>query len=221
MSNIVEVLVLVEGQTERVFVERILKPYIKELTKQRVFVTAVKPKMGYGNVRFERYKRDIGIKLKQPNTYITLMVDYYGIGDWIGLKESERQPTHTQKAEVINNATAQEVQRLFPKQSHRFVPYVSMHEIEALWFSNPAVLAQETAIKLADLEAILNKCGEPEAINDDPKTAPSKRLMKLSKIPYDKIATGMAIAKAIGIPQMRKQCPLFDAWIKQLENLKA
>jgi len=158
---------------------------------------------------------------ERKDTYVTLMVDYYGIKDWVGLDESKRQPTHTQKAEIINQVTAQEVQRLFPEQNQdrRFIPYVSMHEIEALYFSNPAILAQETKIKQVVIDSILQNCVEPEAINDNPKTAPSKRLEQHSST-FRKTKNGIAIAQAIGIPQMRKQCPLFNEWIKKLESLR-
>ena len=66
--------------------------------------------------------------------------------------------------------------------------------------------------------AIIEECGEPKKINDHSTTAPSKRLAKLSKR-FKKATTGIAIASAIGIPKMRGACPIFNAWICQLESL--
>jgi hypothetical protein len=222
MNNIVEVMVLVEGQTEQTFITSLLAPYIRDLTKQKIFLIPMQPGKHGGDVRFERYKRDIGIHLKQrADTYVTLMVDYYGIKDWPGLEESKQQATHLRKAEVINQKTSKEVQEHFSEQNRecRFIPYVSMHEIEALYFSDPASIAQTMNIKEAEIKDILHKCGEPEAINDSPKTAPSKRLEKLSKS-FVKTTTGITIAKSVNIQRMRKCCPLFNEWVTKIENLK-
>jgi len=223
MSNIIEVMILVEGQTEQTFIKSLFSPYIAELTGNKVVLKPMLPGKYGGDVRFERYKKDIGNHLKQrQNTYVTLMIDYYGIRkDWPGFEESKRKATHSQKAEVINNETVKEIQKLFPEQNreHRFIPYVSMHEIESLYFSNPASIAQIMKIEQTEIESILRECGEPEAINDNPETAPSKRLGKLSES-FVKTTTGIAIAKAVNISQMRKHCPLFNKWVNKIENLK-
>jgi hypothetical protein len=174
-------------------------------------------------VRFSRYQKDIGLHLKQRAvTYITVLVDYYGIGnDWPGFEESKRQTTHSKKAAVINRETAKKVQDLFSEQNstHRFIPYVSMHEIEALYFSDPASLAQIMNVDEIKITSILRDCGEPEAINDNFETSPSKRLEKLSQ-KFKKTTTGIAIAKTVGIERIRKHCPLFDEWICRIESIK-
>jgi len=221
MSNI-EVMVLVEGQTEQTFIKSLLSPYIFNLTKQKVFLTPMQPGRQSGDVRFERYEKDIGKHLKQRNdTYITLMVDYYGVKNWPGLEESKLQATHIKKAEVMNRETAKRVQELFPEQNreYRFIPYVSMHEIEALYFSDATSIAQIMNIERTEIESILRKYGEPEAINDNPNTAPSKRLIKLSP-EFKKTINGIAIAKAVGIQRMRERCSLFNEWVMRIENLK-
>lgn len=57
-----------------------------------------------------------------------------------------------------------------------------------------------------------DSCGEAEAINDSPNTSPSHRLRKLSPR-FKKTTTGIAIAKEVGLEQMRESCPLFNAWV--------
>ncbi len=105
----------------------------------------------------------------------------------------------------------------------RFIPYVSMCEIGALYFSDSVVLAEKLGVKLSKIEAILTACGEPERINDSNQTAPSKRLGRHCE-KFKKTATGIAIANAfakeIGIAKMRQACPIFDAWLTTLEQLK-
>jgi hypothetical protein len=94
-----------------------------------------------------------------------------------------------------------------------------MHEIEALYFSDPVSLAEKMNVKQAVIDSILRECGEPEAINDNFDTAPSHRLEKLSPR-FKKTTTGIEIAKTIGIRKMREHCPLFDECVGKIESLK-
>lgn len=222
MSRYAEVVVLAEGPTEQRFVKQLLAPYMAD---RGVYLTAIildKPGEKGGDVKFARAKNDIGKHLKQrKDTWITLIVDYYGIhGDWPGYAESKQKTDHTKKAAIMNQATAEQVQQLFPEQNQasRFIPYVSMYEIEALYFSDPACLAEKLGIAQRHIDAILIECKEPERINDHSATAPSKRLEALSDR-FKKTSTGIAIAEEIGIGKMREACPLFDAWLKNLESL--
>jgi hypothetical protein len=222
MSSYAEVVVLVEGSTEQRFVKQLLAPYLAD---RGVYLTPIildKPGEKGGDVKFARTKNDVGKHLKQrKDTWITLLVDYYGIrGDWPGYAESKQQTDHTRKAAIMNQATAEKVQQLFSEQnqSSRFIPYVSMYEIEALYFSDPTRLAEKLGVDQRHIDAILVECKEPEKINDHSTTAPSKRLETLSDR-FKKTSTGIAIAEEIGIDKMRGACPLFDSWIKKLESL--
>ena len=220
MNKPAEIFVIAEGPTEQKFVKELLAPH---MAGQGVYLTAIilhKPGQKGGDVKFARVRNDIERQLKQrSDTFLTLFIDYYGIkSDWPD--ESKLQLTHTRKAEVINSATAKEVERLFPERDRlrRFIPYVSMHEIEALYFSDPARIASELGVRQSSVDAILAECGEPESINDHSATAPSKRLERLNER-FKKTSTGINIAKAIGIPKMRSACPLFNKWLEQLEKL--
>ena len=95
---------------------------------------------------------------------------------------------------------------------------MSMHELEALYFSDPARLADKLGVTHEKIDAIVAACGEPENINDSQETAPSKRLSKLFGR-FKKTTTGIAIAKDIGIARMRAACPLFGDWVARLEGL--
>jgi hypothetical protein len=221
MSNTRQIYAIVEGPTEKQFIKELLAPF---LAPKNIILTPVilsKPGEKGGDVKFSRAKRDIEKFLKQrADTQLTLMVDYYGIrNDWPGLDKSRRQPTHTQKHDVLMKNTAAEIQRLFPEQNPRtrFIPYFSMHEIEALYFCDADKLAQNLGVSKTAIEDILQECDEPEKINDSSETAPSKRLEALSQ-KFKKTTTGLTIAKAIGIPAMRATCPLFNAWITRLET---
>ncbi len=222
MSSYAEVVVLVEGPTEQRFVKQLLAPYMADRAVYMNPIILDKPGEKGGDVKFARAKNDIGKHLKQRrDTWITLFVDYYGIhGDWPGYAESKQQTDHTRKAAIMNKAAAERVQQLFPEQNQasRFIPYVSMYEIEALYFSDPACLAEKLSVAQRHIDAILVECKEPEKINDNSTTAPSKRLEALSDR-FKKTSTGIAIAQEIGVGKMREACPLFDSWLKKLESL--
>jgi len=226
MSSSVTVMAAVEGQTEKLFIDRVLAPH---LVSRLIYVTPIilsKPGSKGGDVRFDRAKNDIGRYLKQrSDTYVTLCFDYYGTRkDWPGFvrTESDQQSlTPAQKAERVKQATAERIAGLFPDldTSRRFIPYVAMHEFEALLFSSPRILAERIGVDEAQISSIVTACGGPESINDSPQTAPSKRLEAFPN-QFRKTTMGIAIAEEIGLPTIRAGCPLFDAWVTRLENLR-
>lgn len=221
-----EIIVLVEGKTERFFIQDLIVPH---LAQQNVFVTPIilsKPGEKGGDVKFSRAKNDIERHLKQrTDTFLTFFINYYGIKKgWPGrdLEENEQTPLSTiQKAQKVNDATVQEVCRLYNdyRPDRRFIPFIAMHEFEALLFSAPDILANKLQVSKKSIDDILTECGEPENINDSPQTAPSKRLAQLSDR-FKKTTTGIAIAKEIGLTKIRSKCPIFNEWLTKIENLK-
>ncbi len=223
MNDYAEIVALVEGATEKIFITDILVPF---LALQHIFMTPIilsKPGQKGGDVRFARVKNDIELHLKQRHaTYLTLFVDFYGIKkDWPGLDTAKRQTTPKAKAQAINRATRQEVTRLYGNHdaARRFIPYVAMHEFEALLFSDAQLLAEHLRVPQSRIEHIIANCGEPENIDALPETAPSARIEQLCER-FKKTSTGIAIAKAIGLARIRKQCPVFNEWLTCIENLK-
>ena len=66
---------------------------------------------------------------------------------------------------------------------------------------------------------IRESVNSPEEINDNPETAPSKRIIKLCSN-YDKVDDGVLILKEIGLSGIRNACPHFNEWVLKLEALK-
>jgi hypothetical protein len=60
----------------------------------------------------------------------------------------------------------------------------------------------------------------PEAINDSPVTAPSKRILELFN-GYEKPLHGSLAAMEMGLIAIRRECPRFDAWLRQIEALQS
>lgn len=221
MNNFIEVITIVEGKTEEIFVNSLLQPYLAE---KMVFMTATqvsKPGQKGGDVRFERVKKDLEIHLKQrTDTYVTTLVDFYGVRDWPGIDLVPTNAPPAKIAEIINGATLATVVELFAEQGadQRFIPHMAIHEFESLLFSDSASLASELNIAEEKVKAVLSECGEPEAINNSPVTAPSKRLDGWSRNgAFPKTTSGIAVARSIGVHKMREQCPLFNAWLQRFE----
>ena len=222
MSRFAEVVVLTEGRTEQRFVKQLLAPYMAD---RGVYLTPIildKPGEKGGDVKYARARNDIEKHLKQRrDTWITLLVDYYGIGrDWPGLDAVQHGASPRDIATTICKATqaAVDAELAEYRSDVRFVPHIAVHEFEALLFSDPATLANSLQVNQRSVDSILEECGEPEAIDDSPQTAPSKRIEQLYSR-FKKTSNGIAIAQAIGIEQMRSKCPVFGGWLARLESL--
>ncbi|MDM8525126.1 DUF4276 family protein [Desulfococcaceae bacterium HSG8] len=223
MNNFAEIVAIAEGKTEQIFIQEIVSPY---LAGKGIYITPIiisKPGQKGGDVKFARVRNDIELHLKQrADTFLTLFIDYYGIrSDWPGFTEAKKQSVPDAKAEKINTATKDQVNKLFGDHGseRRFIPYVAMHEFEAMLFSDPEKLADQLQVPLSAIDRILTECGEPEKINDSPHSAPSKRLKKLSSR-FRKTSKGIAIAKATGLVKIRENCPIFNKWLTEIECLK-
>lgn len=226
----VEVYVVVEGPTEQTFVRDVLAP---RMASDQIYMHAAligKPGHKGGDIRFDRAAADIGNFLKQrDDIYVSTMFDYFRIEPvWPGRPEVSRQIgngrifTATEKAQVLEAATMNEVVGLFAAYGaeHRFIPYIEMHEFEALLFSDPNVLSEKIGLNVSQIQTILDGYSSPEEINEDPAKAPSKRLIEL-RSGYRKVAYGKTISEAIGIQIIRKQCTHFNAWLKRIERLRS
>ncbi|ABK44087.1 conserved hypothetical protein [Magnetococcus marinus MC-1] len=224
MSDFIEVYALVEGKTEQLFIEKILAPYLgcKEIYMHAQQCS--KPGQKGGDVRFSRVKGDLGIHLKQrPDTYVTTLIDYYGTKEWPGLDDVPAQAPPAVIAQTINEATKLEVFSLFAAQQveRRFIPFVAVHEFEALLFSDAAILAKYLGKDVSVVSKVISACGSPEAINNSPQTAPSKRLDDwCGTRKFLKTTTGISVAEEIGIDKIRQKCPLFDSWLATFEKIQ-
>lgn len=223
MNNYIEVIVIVEGKTEQTFIESILGPYLGHKNIGMIATQVSKPGQKGGDVRFSRVQKDLGNHLKQrPDIYVSTFVDYYGIKEWPGLDDIPQKATPAKIAKSMNEATKKRVLSLFSEfnAEQRFIPYIAVHEFEALLFSDATILASHLHIAVSTVDDVLEDCGEPEAINNSPETAPSKRLNSWVKGKFPKITTGIDVAREIGIEKMRDMCPLFDAWLQTFEEIQ-
>jgi Domain of unknown function (DUF4276) len=221
-------LVHVEGQTEEQFVNEVLAPHLFAMG----YTSVSSRRMGSARQRSKRQgvkpwldvKKELGNILREDSaSYATLMVDYYGMPDatWPG-REKANTIAHKDKAEHIQNELHRDLQNDEPNLARRFIPFVLMHEFEALLFSDCSGFARgidEQRIE-ENLLSIRNQFDSPEHINDSKVTAPSKRILSLMP-KYSKPLHGNLAALEIGLVAMRKECHGFNQWLTKLEVIGA
>ncbi len=204
--------VICEGQTESSFVNRCLAPYCLQEANVLLIPRLLAARSGRhrgGHVTVERLAEAVYCDRFQFDC-VTTLVDFYGFQDAAGRGKTALE-------EDIRAAVIERNPDLDPRN---VLPYVQMHEFEALLFSDVtafelALCERWTPEVKSALLAVADEFPHPEAINNSPETAPSKRLKRL--IPrYDKILDGVLVAEAIGVDAMRRRCPLFDGWMEKL-----
>jgi Domain of unknown function (DUF4276) len=213
--------VLVEGQTEETFVYKLLQPYLE---KQGVFVTPVvaTTKRGKSGRKFKGgvsgyapIRRDLRHLLRDTVAAVTTMIDYYGLPrDFPGVAQLPRQASPAERVRHLEEALGNDL------GDPRFLPYLSLHEFEALLLVSPEEIQEAVAIpRLAkELARGLASAQTPEEINDGPNTHPAARIQKAAP-GYRKALHGPIIAERIGLDSMRSRCPHFDGWVRRLADL--
>ena len=224
-------LILVEGPTEEEFVKEFLAPHLG-----RHGYSTVSPRlMGRPRERSRRggvpgwsqARRDILRHLKEdPGVIVSTMVDYYGLPQgkgraWPG-REVAEGVDFANKANTVEEALSKDVRNGMGKHfiPKRFLPYVMMHEFEAMLFSDCDKFARgiERPELAAKFREIRSEFGSPEEINDSEQTAPSKRIQRL--VPkYDKLHMGGLAVLEIGLEAICAECLHFRSWVERLKRL--
>lgn len=223
----IDVVAVVEGPTEQTFVSRVLAGHlVLRGVSIRAILSGRRGKKG-GVPRWSAALDDLRRVLKQGRV-CTTMFDYYGMRpDWPGRLAAAELPME-QRGEHVEEALSEAIQVAMGAdfQGRRFVPYVQMHEFEALAFADPDVLGGylsplgriSTERLVRELRAIVRECGAPERIDDGHETCPSRRIGALVS-GYRKPLVGPIVTEAIGIDRLREACPHFDRWLTRLEDL--
>ena len=222
------VYVLVEGQTEQAFVRDVLTPALSTHGIYPQPVLLGKPGHKGGIRSFAVVQRDISILLKHDaNAFVTTLFDRYALpSDWPGLAESklrgELAQTHSRLCQAMHKEISGKMGPDF--RARRFLPYIQFYETEAYLFAAPDETARVlgNAALARELRAAVQREGGCEDINDDPISAPSKRIMAL--FPNYKKGKGInahlpRICTEVGLQALRDACPLLNKWVEQLESL--
>lgn len=145
--------------------------------------------------------------------FVTTFVDLYPYGQWNHFKVDSGL-TGAERARVIESQMSKEL------NNPRFLPYLSVYEVEALVFTDlsqlAAVLDEASLLQFKKLQKSVGNA-LPEEINNRRDTSPNHRLRKIPK--YSKLLTLPQVLERTGIESITAQCPHFCDWIKALENL--
>ena len=206
--------VVVEGQTEQSFVNRVL---VAPLWQRRIDATAALigrggGRQGGGHVNVDRLAKTMS-ELYWSFDAVTSLVDFYGF-------ERKGSASVEDLETKIRDRIHTQIHRDWDER--KVVPYVQRHEFEALLFTDVAAFSSIDVGEegIGRLQDVRSKFATPEDINDHTATAPSKRILQV--VPhYNKVVQGTIVAAQIGLDKMRSACPRFRAWLAQLEALGA
>jgi hypothetical protein len=216
---------VVEGQSEETFVNQLLAPELAEratIVDVRRITTGRKrgvPHRG-GFVAYEQLRNDLSLWMKQERrnaeVRFTTMIDLYGL-PWDFPGKLECQKIH----DPFDRVAALESKFRDDLSDQRLIPYIQLHEFEALLFSDLDAFLSAFPANHAEIEQLkqIRKMFEsPEHIDDGQETAPSKRICRIFP-GYAKTSFGLVIAKTIRLSRMRAECKHFDNWIESLHHL--
>jgi hypothetical protein len=227
----IRVYIVTEGQTETNFINKILGPYFQSHNMTLISCTVVtksdkKAGRQYkgGISRYSKAKNDIvrclAYAKKDPfAVYVSTMFDFYRLpNDFPGYSEAQKTDDPYLKVEYLEKSLQDDI----CKSDFSFLPYLSLHEFEALLFSDIDVVQKHFFGPTIDVSPLVNTVSQypnPELINSSEQTSPSKRILQC--VPeYAKPIDGVEIAKKIGLDVLRAKCRHFDSWIRKLEGLE-
>jgi Domain of unknown function (DUF4276) len=219
--------ILVEGQTEGAFVKKILNPYLKHMNidaRYSLVPTNKSKGIGGGAANYSKVKNEINRLLKERSSQpvmLTTMFDLYALpNDFPEFEKANKLFDPCLKVKALESAFAKDINH------NQFIPYIQLHEFEALIFTDLEELYKDFPDNdqykkgIDRLIAECRKYSSPELINQGVTTAPSKRLERVMHN-YKKRKASLApqVVEKIGIAKIREKCPHFNDWIARLESL--
>ncbi len=156
---------------------------------------------------------------KSETNIVTTMFDLYALPtDFIGYGDAMRQNGPHAQVSFIEDSFHSEINQ------RNFIPYIQLHEFEALLFSDITKLQIDYPNATKEIEKLkiqTDGIGDPELINHGSETAPSKRIINSlhPKYRYNKVKSGESVASAITLPVILSRCAHFQEWINKIIRL--
>jgi hypothetical protein len=234
MLKIIQVMVIVEGQTEEAFIKQVVAPNLLSLginVTPIIFITSIKKgkKHTGGGINLDKLKNQVKPLIYQKNQpFVSTFFDLYALPtNFPNYADAQKCNNLEDKVKLLNQGLNQEIINSFDFLGKRFFAHIQPYELEALLFSDTQMFASiEPNWKIAEeknqaLEKIRQEFESPEHINNSPETAPSKRLEKVLNHPkYSKNNRHIVIAaKKIGLAKIEQECLHFRSWMNQLRQL--
>jgi hypothetical protein len=211
----IQVLALVEGDTEEQFVSKVLGGALNSDCFH------IRPINWHGITRYAAARRELVQFVKTGPHTITTMFDYYGLPmDWPGRREAQGM-AHGKNVRHVEREILADIAGDDLALRQKFIPYIQYHEFETLLFCDPAVVAglMGSQRKAYELQAVVDQFGgDVERIDDDHNTCPSRRLQGFFP-EYQKPLHGRMAIERLGLSAVRGRCSHFDEWFGKLLDL--
>jgi hypothetical protein len=213
-------IIVVEGDTEKEFVDKVLSPYLN--AKGLLSVNSFKIKHTKGGLtKYQHLKTDLINCVYESNVLVSTLIDFYALPkDFPKYEEAKTIVNRANRLAFLEKAIVEDIEAEKENSFPNLLPYIQLHEFEALVFSSidaiKSLYSKDDA-KFNELEQIMASYPNPEDINDSPQTAPSKRLKNNQLIRgYNKVNDGIMIIEEAGIETVLSKCPRFKTWVETL-----
>ncbi len=215
-----------EGQSEESFVKEVLSYHLVErgLTVLPYSVETKKGGKRGGVTRYETFRNDLVRRIKQwqhhHDCLLTTMIDLYALPNTFpgSVQASGLDPY--QRVALLEQAMVEDICHECPNfDFKKFIPYIQLHEFEALIFAEPEVLLGPYASQRKEIEKLIAETATiaPELINHSRENSPSHRIIRAIGSQYDKKDMAVYLTQKIGIERLLQRCPHFADWLQRLE----
>ena len=218
---------VVEGQTEETFVNQVMRPHLAD-RRIWAYVRCVETSRNHGRKyrgggrSYRLAKNDITCWLKEdqnPDARFTTMFDLYALPrNFPGYEAASQVTDPRQRVGDLESALRDDI------DDWRFIPYIQLHEFEALLLADPQKLELQfpgSDDEIRRLVEMASHFRSPELIDDGRDTAPSKRIRDTIPEYYgQKASAGPLVAGHIGLTVLRSKCEHFGEWLNRLEGIE-
>ena len=219
---------VVEGQAEERFVNRVLRDHFADQSIVAVAhcVTTRRHRRAHhlrhrgGLTTYRHALDDIRRWVREDRSgsaRFTTMFDLYGLPrDFPRYAAAAEAPDPYARVEILEEALSEDI------GDRRFIPYIQLHEFEALLFSDLQKLDTQFPDHEKEIQRLVKtatKLGSPELVDDGLTTAPSKRISAaIPEYARRKASAGPIVAAKIGLPVLQSRCQHFRGWLERLAD---
>jgi hypothetical protein len=159
-------IIIVEGDTEKEFVDTVLCPYFSIKNIHDISCFKIKHSRG-GLSKYSHLKIDILNCIHQSNVIVTSLIDFYALPkDFPKYEESKNINNKIEKVEFLELSIKKEIEESQNQKFNNLIPYIQLHEFEALIFSslNGFNIYESSKINKIEIKKIFEKYQNPEDI---------------------------------------------------------
>lgn len=224
----VDLIVVAEGTTEEGFVTDVLAEHLCPRFNVLATPSKVRTSVSHGRVHrgggnsWGQWEKEIRLHLgsTRASRRVTTLVDLYKLpSDWPGNDDASRRKPPFERVYALEQAAYDVI------GDRRFIPFVMLYEYETIFFADLEKLMLRYPDAKDAVAAIRNDLRDTNAscvewINDNPATAPSKRIIRhVPEYEREKASAGPVIAASVGLATICRSCPHFSSWLRVIESL--